>query len=350
MTGCASTSEQVFKEQTARPNYPLCRENKPSQNYSLTIYAYNDVQKGTPINEAGEQLKALAKSYDFFAKAIIPDLLLNSYIERYQNEERDKADAIRFVFMNRAVMSFTNETSNRMVWSGENLNISSILTDSLWIDRVTGAMSQDGRKGEISKLIRGLHDLSFIPTSSKGDELVVCPASSCKNLLVPRINKTIENVSEDDSLVYGVKENHFDKIERVDFDKFNDLYFLYDIIGKSGLTLGKSFNENYYVIPEANQSNICKDISQTHPEKDQTERCFKKEIDADCNEYISNKTCHPTEMQRTSFMDAVARDYAENVTFETEKKNEGKWTIYKIKINPEFICKYGRSKSELVTK
>lgn len=317
-----------------RPSLPICKDGKASQSYSLTMYAYNGVEAGISLEAAGEKLVGLAADYDFLAKKLLPSLLLNSII--FQTDDTYSSNMI--------------------------------------------TLSQGFIRPRRVDNNPDIDHLSFVPASAKGDELVVCPKTSCAGLVVSGINKTIvqkiDGVSRKRG--YEIKENPYDDIsgDHTPSD-FRSLHFLYDVISKSGLGLGDFFKNNYFVIPDIEQDAICKDIKTRLPDfPNAPDGCFKNRFSNDftdqerkssfkmsthlryllssqkntCTKSKEGAPCQATDMQKMSYMDAVARDYAEQVMFNIEKKNEGKWTIYHIKLNPEFICKYGRPKSELVTK
>ena len=54
-------------------------------------------------------------------------------------------------------------------------------------------------------------------------------------------------------------------------------------------------------------------------------------------------------MEKMSYMNAVAKEYGAKQAIKIEQRNQGKWAIYKIQVNPDFFCKYGRSVDELLT-
>lgn len=324
LLGCSS----LLKTADERAKVPLCKDNKANHNYSLTIYAYKEVRKGLFLDQASEQLEQLAAYYDWFAQGVMPRLLLRTE-------------------------GFEKESNNNNRYAIENYYLSPRINHDV-INELKSLGSNSSRDNIYS-------NLSFIPTSTKGDELVICPSSLCEGLTIPQINKTIEHHSRGEDRVgygiYGVKENPYDEIGNIkNYNELTNYYFLYDILSKSGLNLGEELSKNYYVIPELEQKTFCKNVMKeipTHPN-----------IEAECFKYNDKDEPRIKEFKfgrrfgrhlsdetlQLAYMDSVARDYAEQSVFSFEKKNEGQWMIYKIKLNPEFICKYGRPMSEFKTK
>lgn len=333
LLGCSS----LLKTADERAKVPLCKDNKPNQKYSLTIYAYNGIDTGTHLDEASNNLQELSKDYDWIAKGVIPRLLIRTE-------------------------GFSRESN----WNNGYEIESSDLIPRINHD-VVNELKADGIHSRF---------LEFIPTSTSGDELVICPQSLCKGLVVPKINKKIELVCNDKNGsayycentspkysvdgFYMAKENVFDNIVSVKkYNQYNELrkeYFLYDILSKSGLSLGETLGQNYYVVPEIEQTKLCADVMKEIPNHPNSqEECFKyndkdeprikeQKFGRRFGRHLSDETL------QLAYMDSVARDYAEQSVFSFEKKNEGQWIIYKIKLNPEFICKYGRPMSDFKTK
>ena len=360
LTSCAGIADKnilVFNKIAKNSTVDLCVNNKSNHNYSLTIYAYNDFQKSIRIDKAVEELKNLDTQYKLIAEEVIPNLLLKSFFmaKRYQNIVTNKYKNYDFIF------KFNIKEGEEPFDVLNYYEAQGYAQSEDWSDNAFNNL----RSAPFQWLRQLPQDLSFIPTSSNGEELVICPKDLCLGLVVPRSNKIIENFSDKDgSSSYGVKENlyeikadHYREGTIQSFNSIDEFYFLFDILSKSKLALGEHYFEKYFSIPEIDQAKICADFKiklPSHPDscfKYQT-RTYTKELHG-TNLFAldSYSTKHePTDIDKALYMDAVARDYIEKTTFDIEKSNEGKWTIYKIKVNPDFICKYERNKSELYTK
>jgi hypothetical protein len=348
--------------------------------------AYNEATMADDIASAGVEINRQSWVYDFISQKVIPRLLMESYIRRYTDKKRDNKEAIDFVSHDVEILSYAytperlTENAEMMRWSDTQSNFA--------FDRAIGWENRT----ELRQVKDDINRLSFVPTSPRGDELIICPDSTCMELQHPFTNERLVDYSDtrlsgESISSIGSKNNKHEYIKHVrTYNDFSKMYFLYDILSKSGLTLGSFFKESYFVIPEMDKSNLCKEVPSLlpyHP-KGCFENPFKvyedliayssnlratntaqhivnvtylhKYNQLQCCQKLSNgqeecssqhsDPCYSTDMMKSAYMDAMARDYLLKKTFEIEKKIKEKWSIYKIKLNPELVCKYARPKKE----
>ena len=362
--GCSSNKqlEAILRS----PEKPICQNGKPANGYNLTIMAYNDAEKGTKLEDAKDQTNELTTFYDVFSYTAIPALLLDSQYKI----SRDKDEHQNLLFRSHSIKyvpeSLTEAPETRVWWGdgGDVLSkpLKSVGYGNPWRN-TTGPL--------------------LIPASQNGDQLIICPNYSCLGLKNPISGEEIIEIDVHPNKALGVKGNLYLEVEGLsNYNSMGSDFFLFDLISKSQTRIGSKFLDSYFVVPKMDQEKICTEMKTWelgYPSgcfetgfKNNEDRLnfnygnpkFKSTFLSDsgsvaCCEKMENGgmechhgsssefACEPNEELNQKYMDAVVRDYIMNKSFTVEKKNSGKWSIYKIKFDPSVMCKYSRDISEL---
>jgi hypothetical protein len=349
---CASRRELASKKvvEIRSEGKSICQNSKGVEVYDLTVTAYNEAEKGVPLKDAAGWIRAQAAFYDLFSYYLLPYFLLNTDISSLPPRD----------------------------WRGGSWSKSWMQIDHI-------VRSETATKNSHGIDIQSI-GLKMIVLGTQGNQLMICPDHSCIGLKSPVSGDEIIEIADKDgyeSEALGTKDTKYLYLGGKDIiNHYNDPsegYFLFDLVSRSDIRIGGKFKNSYFTVPGMDQANICKEMKdwnlgypkgcletgwktnedfrewnsdrkqsetfmKTYLGKSGTAQCCDK--DMNCNTYL-DFACYPHEGLRMEYVDSVVRDYILKKSFSVEKKNSGKWSIYKIKFDPTIMCKYARDINEL---
>lgn len=327
--------------------------NQNQKRFDLTILTYNQPKRNIAFDKYALEGQQLNSSFDFLSQKVIPELLLRSVLEDGQSHAEESLDWFSF--------------QPKLKISLEEDGVVKIHTRTSFDDFLKSTqrnLFQDDSKSEaVSAFYGTIGELNVISSSQLGNEIIVCPIATCAEVIHPFTKEKISFMNTYYARDFYYFESNPPIIKQLlvnDYDVgigsgIRNYYFLADLLLKNGFPLGGMWEQNYFVTPLRNQKKICHLLFASSFKGNEcfnlNDETYQKEIAENSNfDYLKkvNNLTSDAPLSRVILNDAITREYLYSTLFHVDKKNLGKWSMYRITFNFSEILKFKHPKSELL--